>query len=154
VASTPTKATPTDMAAAAAATAAAAVGAANAAPAGGPRPTRPSGGVLRQGPSQRIARLLQGLALRAALRPWEWAWAGVGNGERGRAWTDDGNIFSERGACVEDVFLKEISSAIALRPLCTHGSGLGPESGTGRGGGLGLMMEISFRRGDAWRTFF
>jgi hypothetical protein len=27
-----------------------------------------------------------------------------------------------------------ISSAIALRPLCAHGSGLGPESGAGRGG--------------------
>jgi hypothetical protein len=30
-------------------------------------------------------------------------------------------------------FFLEISSAIALRPLCAHGSGLGPESGTGRG---------------------
>jgi hypothetical protein len=36
----------------------------------------------------------------------------------------------------------KISSAIALRPLCAHGSGLGPESGTGSGEGVWVCVGV------------
>jgi hypothetical protein len=43
--------------------------------------------------------------------------------------------------CFPCVFLK-ISSALALRPLCAHGSGLGPKSGTGSGEGGWVCVGV------------
>jgi hypothetical protein len=43
----------------------------------------------------------------------------------------------------ENNFFWKISSAIALRPLCAHGSGLGPEPGTGRGAGVWVCVGVS-----------